>query len=87
VHFPQASTIKETTPSTACNGEPVATYGYSWMLCAIGERKAADRSKVGACDELKSYLEAPLEAPGDVIAWWGVSTFYPLWNMLKTVIG
>ncbi len=57
------------------------------MLCAVGERKAADRSKVGARDELKSYLEAPLEAPGDVIAWWGVSTFYPLWNMLKTVIG
>ena len=51
-------------------------YGYSWMLRAVGERKAADRSKAGARDELRSYLEAPLEATRDVVAWWGVSILF-----------
>lgn len=50
------------------------------MLSAVGERKAADRSRAGARDELKFYLESPLDSTSDVVAWWGVSTtsFLPM---------
>ena len=69
-------------PRNESNDKPVATYGYLWMLSAIGERKATDCSKVSARNELKSYLEAPLDSTSDVVAWWGVSTSFLPWNML-----
>ena len=43
------------------------------MREAVGARKAADRLKAGARDELHSYLDAPLKRATDVVAWWGVS--------------
>jgi len=54
-----------------------ASYRYSWMAHAVGERKAADRSKAGPRDELDAYVDLRIEELGDdvnVIAWWGVST-------------
>ena len=53
------------------------------MVRAVGERKAADRSKAGPRDELKSYLDSPLEVPKDVIAWWGVRMSFIPWNVLS----
>jgi len=47
------------------------------MACAVGEWKAADRSKAGPCDKLDAYVDSQIEELGDdvnVIAWWGVST-------------
>jgi len=68
--------MTETAPSTMRNDEPMATYGYSWMMRAVGERKAADRSRAGARDELDTYLKAPIEETRDVVAWWGVSVLF-----------
>ena len=42
------------------------------MRAAVDARKAADRAKAAPHDELKAYLDAPLEPVSDVIAWWGV---------------
>jgi len=47
------------------------------MARAVGEWKAADRSKAGPHDELDVYVDSQIEELGDdvnVIAWWGVST-------------
>jgi len=59
----------ETAPSTVRNEEPHATYGHAWMHHAVEGWTAANRSKAGACDELKSYLKALLEITDDVIGW------------------
>jgi hypothetical protein len=48
------------------------------MAHTVGEWKAADHSKAGPCDELKSYLDLPLEAPKDVVVWWGVCVSFIL---------
>lgn len=63
----------------------MGSYGYSFMLRAVEKRKAHDRSKAGARDELDSYLKAPLEATkGEVVAWWGVSILFLLWIVVLT---
>jgi len=46
------------------------------MRHTIGEQKAADHVKAGACNELDSYMKAQLEDTEDVVAWWGVSNKY-----------
>jgi len=43
------------------------------MISAVSAWQQADRSRVGARDELRAYLDAPLEMTKDVVAWWGVS--------------
>jgi len=43
------------------------------MREAVGTREASNRSKADPRDELKAYLDAPLEVTEDVIGWWGVS--------------
>jgi len=50
------------------------------MLAAVNARKMADKTKSAPRDELKSYLESPLEADvEDVVAWWGKhTTHYPV---------
>lgn len=68
----------ETAPSTMRDDEPHGTYGYSFMRRAVGGRTAADRSKAGAQDELKSYLKALLVTTSDVVGWWGVSSSFLL---------
>jgi hypothetical protein len=35
-------------------------------------RQAADRASTSAREELRMYLEAPLEQVEDIVAWWGV---------------
>jgi len=82
--FPQISATIETSPSTVHNDEPMATYGYSFMLRAVEKWKAHDCSRAGARDELDSYLKAPLEATRDVIGWWGVSILFLLWIVVLT---
>ena len=59
----------ETAPSTVRNEGPRATYGHAWMRRAVEGWTAADHSKAGARDELKSYLKAPLEITDDVVGW------------------
>ena len=59
----------ETAPSTVRNEEPHATYGHAWMCRTVEGQTAADRSKAGACDELKSYLKVLLEITDDVVGW------------------
>jgi hypothetical protein len=49
-------------------------YGSSWMRAAVDARKTAERTKASPRDELKRYLDSPLELNvEDVVAWWGVS--------------
>jgi hypothetical protein len=70
--FPSMSTSGENQHSMAHDDNTHATYGYSWMLCAIKESSAANCSKAGAHDELETYLDK-LENVVDIIGWWGVS--------------
>lgn len=51
----------------------VGSYRHSWMCDAI--KSCVARNAVGHSphQELKDYLEAPLEDVDDVVAWWGVS--------------
>jgi hypothetical protein len=45
------------------------------MQAAVMARQAADRAGASPREELRLYLEAPLEQNvDDVVAWWGVST-------------
>ena len=64
------------------NDKTHASYGFSWMRRAVEAQTAADRSKVGGRDELKSYLKAWLEKTSDVIGWWGVSSSFLPWNVV-----
>ena len=50
-------------------------YGYSWMHASVRSRQQAERAGSGPRDELKRYLDGPLEEVNDVVAWWGVSRF------------
>lgn len=47
-------------------------YGYTWMLNAVQSRQDAERAKSNPRDELKAYLDSPLERVDDVVCWWGV---------------
>jgi len=61
-------------------------YGYSWMRASVRSRQEAERVSSGPRDELKRYLESPLEEVNDVVEWWGVSTYshYCQWMSLLT---
>jgi len=50
-------------------------YGSSWMRAAVQFRHDAERSVSEPHDELKRYIESPLEDVDseNVVAWWGVS--------------
>jgi hypothetical protein len=50
-------------------------YGYSWMRAAVRLRHDAERTSSEPRDELKRYIESPLEDVDmeNVVAWWGVS--------------
>ena len=50
-------------------------YGYSWMCASVRSCQEAERVGSGPRDELKRYLDSPLEEVNDVVAWWGVSIF------------
>ena len=52
------------------------------MRSTVEERVAADSSKAGTHDELKSYLEASLEETENVVDWWGVSTLFLPFNVV-----
>jgi hypothetical protein len=43
------------------------------MRAAVQFRHDAERTSSEPRDELKRYMESPLEDVGNVIAWWGVS--------------
>ena len=47
-------------------------YGYSWMRAAVRSQQDAERVSSVPRDELKKYLESPLEEVSDVVSWWGV---------------
>ncbi|KIL54454.1 hypothetical protein M378DRAFT_92506 [Amanita muscaria Koide BX008] len=55
-------------------------YGYSWMRASVRSRQEAEHvsSSSGPRDELKRYLDGPLEEVDNVVAWWGHHSFqYP----------
>jgi hypothetical protein len=45
------------------------------MQAAVMARQAADRAGTSAREELRMYLDAPLEQVEDVVAWWGVCIY------------
>jgi len=56
-----------------------AQYGHSWMRTTVQARKAQDWAATNPHEELKQYLDSPLEVVDDVVSWWGVScTLYIL---------
>ena len=55
--------------------QQVAKYGYSWMHASVRSHQEAEHVSSGPRDELKRYLDSPLEEVNDVVAWWGVSSF------------
>jgi len=52
------------------------------MCRAVEAQTAADHSKAGDHDELRSYLKAWLQKTSDVIGWWGVSLSFLQWNVV-----
>jgi hypothetical protein len=64
----------DVTPGTdvyAGSGKP--QYGSTWMRATVKARQDADRAKTGPHEELKIYLNSPLEHVENVVVWWGVS--------------
>jgi hypothetical protein len=57
------------------HNEGSGQYGYSWMRASVRSRQEAERVGSGPRDELKRYLDSPLEEVNGVVAWWGVSRF------------
>ena len=50
-------------------------YGYSWMCTSVCSHQEAELVGSGPRDELKRYLDSPLEEVNVVVAWWRVSRF------------
>jgi hypothetical protein len=46
------------------------------MRATVQAHKAQDRASSNPREELRLYLEAPLELVDDVVAWWGVSHYF-----------
>ena len=60
-------------------------YGYSWMCTSVHSRQEAELVGSNPRDELKRYLDSPLEEVNDVVAWWGVSRFgFHPWRYILT---
>ena len=51
-------------------------YGQSWMQATVQAHKAQDQASSNPREELRLYLEAPLEPVDDVVAWWGISHYF-----------
>ena len=51
-------------------------YRQLWMQATVQAHKAQDRASSNPCEELRLYLEAPLELIDDVVAWWGGSHYF-----------
>jgi len=45
------------------------------MRASVRSRQEAERVSLGPRDEVKRYLDSPLEEVNEVVAWWGVSSF------------
>jgi hypothetical protein len=45
------------------------------MRASVRSRQEAERVGLGPRDELKRYLDSPLEEVNDVVGWWGVRRF------------
>lgn len=65
-------------PQLAVAGTAGGSYGYSWMRATVRSRKDAERAKTNPREELRMYLESPLEDVQDVVLWWGVSLMLTL---------
>ncbi|KAF5380029.1 hypothetical protein D9615_006171 [Tricholomella constricta] len=64
------STVPDTLAPRVPN-KAEGQYGYSWMQNAVRARVQAERVMSSPRDELKHYLESPLEKVDDVIQYWG----------------
>jgi len=59
---------------TASNIRP--QYGTNWMRKTLQARQARERMSTNPREELRLYLESPLEDADNIVACWGVSLFY-----------
>ena len=50
----------------ACNAAS-GQYGYSWMRASVCSRQEAEHVSSGPRDELKRYLDSPLEDVNDMV--------------------
>jgi hypothetical protein len=60
------------SPSISTVESGKVLYGQAWMRAAIQSRRTADHTKTSPCDELKRYLDAPVEEVDNIVLWWGV---------------
>jgi hypothetical protein len=56
-------------------------YGYLWIRASVCSHQKAEHVGLGPRDELKRYLDSPLEEVNDVVGWWGVSRFISFLDM------
>jgi hypothetical protein len=70
--FPIAIRVPRDTLTDVYAGSGKPQYGSTWMRATVKARQDADRAKTGPREELKIYLNSPLENVENVIAWWGV---------------
>ncbi|KAF8810842.1 hypothetical protein BYT27DRAFT_7209063 [Phlegmacium glaucopus] len=63
--------------SSSCNVSSTQ-YGYSWMRASVRSHQEAEHFSSGPRDELKRYLDSPLEEVDGVVAWWGVTSLLPI---------
>jgi 2-polyprenyl-6-methoxyphenol hydroxylase-like FAD-dependent oxidoreductase len=52
---------------------PSGQYGHSWMRAAVRFHHDAEHTSSEPHEELKRYIDSPLEDVANVVAWWGVS--------------
>ncbi|KAJ8457093.1 hypothetical protein ONZ45_g18454 [Pleurotus djamor] len=73
--LPKASNIA----SAPIPESTVVQYGHTWMRSKVQSRTETESRKVNPRDELKAYLDSPLELEiTDVVRWWGHhSSQYP----------
>ena len=75
-HHADHTILPSQGPELAVSSMSRVQYGYAWMREAVGACQAADRSRVDPREELKVYLEVPLEVMDDIVEWWGVCHIY-----------
>jgi hypothetical protein len=73
---PQAPSATSTAPASVAAAVPLARYGSSFLLEAVQSFQSQEKTAVNPRDELKRYLNSPVESTDDVIAWWGVRVHY-----------
>ena len=61
-------------------------YGHSWMRAVVQSRHDAEHTSSEPRDELKRYINSPLEDVVNVVAWWGVSDCWMVLTAAKSYL-